>query len=224
MAWLRGGSDPIQALISELRHAGIADERVLAAIGGVPRDRFVPSEHQGQAWKNVALPIGEGQTISQPYVVALMSSALKLRGHESVLEIGTGSGYGAAVLARLARQVTSLERHVSLARAARARLAELGVDNVRIHVADGTRGWPAGAPYEGIVVTAGAPAPPPRLVESLAPGGRLVIPIGPLGDQRLITVQRRGDGQVVTELGPVRFVPLIGADGWPAGIEDPPDD
>jgi protein-L-isoaspartate(D-aspartate) O-methyltransferase len=224
MARARGGSDPVQSLIAELRRAGIVDERVLWAIASVPRNRFVPAGNQEHAWANVALPIGEGQTISQPYIVALMASALKPRGDESVLEVGTGSGYGAAVLARLARQVTSIERHESLALAAQARLEALGIANVRIHVADGTQGWPAGAPYDGIVVTAGAPAAPPLLVEQLAPGGRLVIPIGPLGDQRLVAIERRGDSQVVTDLGPVRFVPLIGEGGWPEGIEDERDD
>jgi protein-L-isoaspartate(D-aspartate) O-methyltransferase len=207
--------DPVRHLIQELRRQGIRDERVLQAIARVPRERFVPDAQQEQAWANVALPIGAGQTISQPYVVALMSQSLELEGHERVLEIGTGSGYQAAVLATLVTKVVSIERHGILAQRAGAILRELGFTNVEIHVGDGTLGWPPDAPYDGILITAGAPRVPDKLVAQLSPdGGRLVIPIGSLEDQRLVAIERRGDQLTEQDLGPVRFVPLVGRGAW----------
>jgi len=205
----------IPRLLETLRGQGIRDERVLSAIARVPRHRFVPESQQHQAWDNVALPIGAGQTISQPYIVALMSQALALQGHERVLEIGTGSGYQAAVLAMLSARIVSIERHAVLARAAELLLLELGVTNVEIHIGDGTLGWPANAPYDGIVITAGAPRVPDRLLAQLsADRGRLVIPIGTLDDQRLFAYERRGDQLAEQDLGPVRFVPLVGRGAW----------
>jgi len=213
--------DEIGALLAELRHQGIRDERVLAAIGRVDRARFVRPEHRDRAWANVALPIGAGQTISQPYVVALMTEALALHGEERVLEIGAGSGYQAAILAELAAMVISIERHPKLASVAERRLAALGYRNVTIHVGDGTAGWPVGAPYDCIIVTAAAPrVPPPLLVQLRPDGGRLVIPIGPPEDQRLVAIERAGDEYTERELGPVRFVPLIGRAGWPPTIQE----
>jgi len=209
------GDDPIQPLLDELQRHGISDERVLAALRRVPRDRFVPESIQDQAWANTALPIGAGQTISQPYIVALMTQALKLSGQERVLESGTGSGYQTVVLAELAGEVISLERHAILARAADSLIAEMGYRNVRIHIGDGTLGWPDDAPYDRVVVTAGAPRVPQPLLDQLAPeGGRIVIPIGHFRDQRLVALERRAGRVVEENLGPVRFVPLVGRAGW----------
>lgn len=211
----------IAALVAELRRQGIRDERVLEAIGRVPRDRFIPQASHDQAWDNVALPIGAGQTISQPYVVALMTAALRLSGQERVLEVGTGSGYQAAILAKLAAEVITIERHASLAATARALLQELGYDNIQVIVGDGTGGWPAGAPYDRIIVTAGAPRVPPPLLEQLSSdGGRLVIPVGQPKDQILLSVVRQGDRTIEQPLGPVRFVPLIGRAGWAVPVEE----
>jgi protein-L-isoaspartate(D-aspartate) O-methyltransferase len=212
------GSDrerQILALLAELRRQGIREERVLAAIAKVPRERFVPAASRDQAWANMALPIGAGQTISQPYIVALMTTALGLSGRERVLEIGTGSGYQAAILAELAAEVVTVERHASLAATAETLLGELGYANVRVVVGDGTTGWPEGAPYERIIVTAGAPRVPlPLMAELSADGGRLVIPVGETDDQVLLMVERHGDRTTEQPLGPVRFVPLIGRAGW----------
>ena len=209
----------IAALLAELRRQGIADERVLAALARVPRERFVSPDLARQAWENAALPIGEGQTISQPYVVARMTEALALTGGERVLEIGTGSGYQTAVLAELGATVVSVERHAPLARAAARLLADLGHD-VAIHVGDGSLGWPPDAPYDRILVAAAAPRVPAPLLEQLSTdGGRLVLPVGPAADQDLVAVERRGPETVESRIGPVRFVPLIGRAGWP-GRED----
>jgi protein-L-isoaspartate(D-aspartate) O-methyltransferase len=211
----------IAALLDELRREGIRDERVLAAIARVPRERFIPEASRGQAWANVALPIGAGQTISQPYIVALMTAALSLAGHERVLEVGTGSGYQAAILAELAAEVVTIERHRRLAAAAAALLGDLGYTSVRVVVGDGTTGWPQLAPYDRIVVTAGAPRVPPPLLDQLTPdGGRLVIPVGEPDDQVLLAVERRGDRIVEQPLGPVRFVPLIGRAGWAVPVAE----
>lgn len=208
-------SRQIEQLIRELRGQGIADPRVLHAIRTVPRDRFVPDSQSEHAWANIALPIGAGQTISQPFVVAVMTEALRLRGHERVLEIGTGSGYQAAVLAMLAREVITIERHAVLARGAEAMLADLGITNVEVHVADGTLGWQARAPYGGILVTAAAPRIPGPLLDQLdLEGGRLIVPVGTLNDQQLLLVRRSPQGFEETDLGPVRFVPLVGRAGW----------
>jgi protein-L-isoaspartate(D-aspartate) O-methyltransferase len=204
-----------ERLLAELRQQGIHDERVLAALGRVPRPEFVAAADQHRAYANVALPIGEGQTISQPYVVALMTQALALQPTERVLEIGTGSGYQAAVLAHLAASVISIERVPALADAARVRLAALGLANIEIHVGDGTLGWPVAAPYDAIVVTAAAPSVPPALVDQLDPGhGRLVIPVGDAEAQNLLLLQMRRGRRQARNLGPVRFVPLLGAHGW----------
>lgn len=196
---------------------GVRDARVLAAMRAVPRAAFVPSASRHQAYDDHPLPIGENQTISQPYIVALMAEALQLRGSERVLEIGTGSGYAAAVLARLCAQVHTVERIDTLADRASRLLADLGVSNVQVHCGDGTLGWPDAAPYDAIVVTAGGPAVPPALQAQLAPGGRLVMPVGTSHRwQDLVRVTRAGADAFRTEsLGGVVFVPLLGAQGWP---------
>ena len=193
----------------------IHDERVLEAMGRVPREEFVPPALRNRAYEDCALPIAADQSISQPYVVALMTQALALRGDERVLEIGTGSGYQLAVLRELAQHVTSVERIPELAVAARRTLAAIGIDDAEIHVGDGSLGWPDGAPYDAIVVTAGAPAAPPALLEQLAVGGRLVLPVGPRGMERLLRIVRQPDGELTrTDLGAVAFVPLVGREGW----------
>ena len=204
-------------LIRTLRDQGIGDERVLTALRETPRQRFVPPDLARSAWDNHALPIGHAQTISQPYVVGAMTEALRLTGQEQVLEIGTGSGYQAAILCRLARTVTTIERLASLAEQAKLVLSDLGCHNVTVVVGDGSQGWPPGAPYQAIIVTAGAPGIPPSLLEQLDPvGGRLVIPVGPESQQRLVLVERQGDELKQSEIGPVAFVPLIGKEGWPS--------
>jgi protein-L-isoaspartate(D-aspartate) O-methyltransferase len=207
-----------QRLLQTLREQGIRDERVLAAMDQVPRDRFVPRGMVEHAWENHALPIDYGQTISQPYVVAAMTAALQLDGSELVLEIGTGSGYQAAILSLLAREVISIERIDPLADRARALLVSLDYENVTVIAADGSQGWPERAPYDGIIVTAGAPAAPPSLLAQLSPqGGRLVLPVGQERAQELVAIERNGEAFTETSIGPVAFVPLIGAEGWPTG-------
>jgi protein-L-isoaspartate(D-aspartate) O-methyltransferase len=199
-----------------LRRRDIHDSRVLAAFASVPRERFVPETLADRAYDDGPLPIGEGQTISQPYVVAITAQALQLQGHERVLEIGTGSGYAAAILGMLAHEVISVERSETLAKRATEALAALAINNVHVHHTDGTLGWPAGAPYEAIAVAAGAPAPPPALLAQLAIGGRLVIPTGDADSQRLVRITRKSEIDYGEEdLGDVRFVPLLGAQGWP---------
>lgn len=195
---------------------GVRDPRVLEAMRTVPREAFVPEHLAEFAYDDSPLPIAEEQTISQPYVVALMAEALEIRPEDKVLEIGAGSGYAAAVLSRLGREVYAVERHESLAREAEERLARLGYSNVHVHHGDGTLGWPEHAPYDAIVVAAGGPDVPPALLDQLAEGGRLVIPIGPdPRNQDLVRVRRLAEGGTTREvLGPVRFVPLIGAQGW----------
>jgi protein-L-isoaspartate(D-aspartate) O-methyltransferase len=195
---------------------GVRDRRVLEAMRTVPREVFVPERLAEFAYDDTPLPIGEDQTISQPYVVALMVEALELRPEDKVLEIGAGSGYAAAVLSRITREVWAIERLESLARQARERMRRLGYTNVHIMHGDGTLGWPEHAPYDAIVVAAGGPEVPPALLDQLAEGGRLVIPIGPdPRTQSLVRVRRRADGSYAREdLGAVRFVPLIGAQGW----------
>jgi protein-L-isoaspartate(D-aspartate) O-methyltransferase len=199
---------------TQIEQRGICDERVLAAMRSVPRHRFVPGHLIGAAYRDAPLPIDQGQTISQPYIVALMTAELGLTGDEKVLEIGAGSGYQAAILSRLVDGVISVERIPSLARQAQALLDSLGYDNVRIVVGDGTAGWPAEAPYDAIIVTAAAPEVPEPLKQQLADGGRLLVPVGPRWTQQLTRVRRVG-GQYYTEslLG-VAFVPLIGEHGW----------
>jgi len=208
-----------QRLIGQLRKHGIRDERVLTVMEEVPRDRFVPEALQEAAFEDHALPIAAGQTISQPYMVALMTQELALTGTETVLEIGTGSGYQAAILARLCRHVVTIERIAELSRAAQIVLAELGVRNVEFRIGDGTLGYPERAPYDGIIVTAGAPKIPPQLFEQLADGGRLVIPIGTDRPQILQCITRHGDRAKITDVCPCSFVPLIGEDAWPEDAE-----
>jgi protein-L-isoaspartate(D-aspartate) O-methyltransferase len=198
----------------QLWRRGIHDRRVLAAMGEVPREEFVPAERRRSAYADSALPIGGGQTISQPWVVAAICQALELEGSERVLEVGTGSGYSAAVLARLASEVIGIERHEPLARGAAAALARVGADNVRVLLGDGSRGYPAEAPYEAIAVHASAPAAPPALIGQLAEAGRLVVPIaGPESDD-LTLLRRTPAGVEATPLAPCRFVPLIGEQGF----------
>jgi protein-L-isoaspartate(D-aspartate) O-methyltransferase len=202
----------------QLRARGISDERVLAAMGAVPRERFVPERWRRRAYDDGALPIGHGQTISQPWVVAAICQGLELRGGERVLEVGTGSGYSAAVLARLAAHVVSVERITELAAAARATLADLGVENVDVVGGDASAGAPQGGVFDSIAVHASAPSLPAGLVAALAPGGRLVIPIAERGTD-MLTALRRVDEGGATRLdqrliGPCRFVPLIGEEGF----------
>lgn len=199
-----------------LRRRGIVDPQVLRAFERVPREAFVPPGSIEQAYADSPLSIGLGQTISQPYVVAITVEALGLSGHERVLEIGAGSGYAAAILAEVVREVDTVERIEELAWTAAQRLYRLGYRNVRVHHADGSLGWPPGAPYEAICVAAGAPAPPPALLDQLAIGGRIVLPSGGADSQRLVRIIRRGRHSFFEEdLGDVRFVPLVGAQGWP---------
>ncbi|WP_181707234.1 protein-L-isoaspartate(D-aspartate) O-methyltransferase [Chthonobacter rhizosphaerae] len=206
-------------MVDLIRRAGVRDPDVLAAMEAVPRDAFVPEAERFRAYDDRALPIEAGQTISQPFIVALMAEAARLEPADRVLEIGTGSGYGAAVLSRLAGSVVTVERHPDLAETARRRLAALGYDTVEVVVGDGTRGWPDAAPFDAIVVTAGGPAIPAPLKEQLALDGRLIIPVGPApGDLDLLRLTRRGpDSFDEDDLGRVAFVPLIGAHGWPDG-------
>jgi protein-L-isoaspartate(D-aspartate) O-methyltransferase len=201
----------------QLRSRGIADERVLAAMGDIPREHFVPVERRSLAYADEALPIESGQTISQPFIVARMTELLAPRPGDRVLEVGTGSGYQAAILARLGCVVVSIERHVDLAEAARSRLAELGLgDSVEVRVGDGSRGDAGGAPWDGIIVTAAAPSIPASLREQLSPdGGRLVIPVGERFRQDLLLVIRHGDEWVERNDGPCVFVPLVGEEGFP---------
>lgn len=204
-------------MVERLQRGGIRDPRVLAALRGVPRHRLVPEALQHQAYDESALPIGEGQTISAPLVVAAMSQALALRGDERVLEIGTGSAYQAAILARLAERVISVERIPRLASRARSALDALGISNVLVLLGDGSRGWPSQAPYDAIVVTAAALSVPEPLLKQLALGGRLVGPFGEREEQVLLRITRKPDGHFQREsLGRCRFVDLVGQHGWAA--------
>jgi len=198
----------------QLRRRGISDQRVLDAMHEVPRELFVPEEQRRRAYADSALPIGSGQTISQPWIVAAICQSLELAGRERVLEIGTGSGYSAAVLALLAAEVVTIERHAELAGEAEARIRELGITNVEMVVGDGSRGLPERGPFEAIAVHATAPRPPKSLAEQLAEGGRLVIPIAQRGADMLTQYRRRGDEIIAEVIGPCRFVPLIGAEGF----------
>lgn len=198
----------------QLRRRGIGDERVLAAMAAVPREEFVPEALRGRAYADSALAIGRDQTISQPWIVAAICQSLRLTGSELVLEVGTGSGYSAAVLALLAGQVVSVERYEALSKDATQVLRSLGVANVELAVGDGSLGVPKRAPFDAIAVHATAPAPPAALLEQLAEGGRLVIPIA-AGEADLLTVLRRQGGKIESEaIGPCRFVPLIGEQGF----------
>jgi protein-L-isoaspartate(D-aspartate) O-methyltransferase len=201
----------------QLRRRGIEDERVLAAMEAVPRERFVPEAMRRQAYADSALPIGEEQTISQPWIVAAICQALELDGSELVLEVGTGSGYSAAVLARLAAHVVSAERHEALSRRAAEVLEELGARNVELIVGDGSIGVPGRAPFDAIACHATAPTPPPALIGQLAEGGRLVVPIAAGDADRLTLLRRTGERIESRDLGPCRFVPLIGEEGFGEG-------
>jgi protein-L-isoaspartate(D-aspartate) O-methyltransferase len=200
-------------LVDRLRRHGIRDERVLAAMGRVRRELFVPDELRAHAYDDAALPIGHGATVSQPTMVARMCEELGLRGHERVLDVGSGSGYGAAVLAELAAEVVGIERVPELAAQARAALAAAGYEDVEILVGDGSVGVPERAPFDAIVVGAAAPAPPPALYAQLAEGGRLVVPVGDRR-QHLAVVVRGTRGPIVQRSVPVRFVPLVGREGF----------
>jgi protein-L-isoaspartate(D-aspartate) O-methyltransferase len=198
----------------QLRDRDITDDRVLAAMERVPRELFVPSDLRDRAYDDAALPIGAGQTISQPYMVARICEALALRGTERVLDVGTGSGYQAAVLAELARDVDTIERIPELAEQARASLGRAGFENVQVHVGDGTRGLPERAPFGAIAVAAAAPDLPRSLYEQLEPRGRLVIPVGRRRVQRLELVIRSPEGPAIVKSVPCRFVPLVGEEGF----------
>lgn len=198
----------------QLRRRGISDERVLAAMGRVPRELFVPESLRAYAYDDGALPIGERQTISQPFVVATICSLLALAGPERVLDVGTGSGYQAAVLAELAAHVVTIERIPALADAARVALAEAGYTNVEVRVGDGSLGVPDRAPFDGIAVAAAAPDIPPALYDQLVEGGRLVVPRGTRWGQELVLVVRTAAGPAERTALPVRFVPLLGDEGF----------
>ncbi len=200
---------------------GIRDPRVLEAMRTVPRHLFVPATEAAFAYDDRPLPIGSGQTISQPYVVAFMAEQLRLTGKEKVLEIGTGSGYSTAILAALAAKVFSIEIRPELAREAKERLERLGVGNVELRAADGYRGWPEEAPFDAILVTAAPEKIPPPLLEQLAPSGRMVIPVGAFY-QELKVIKRQGGGYTEKSVLPVRFVPFVGeAEGGPSQVRDP---
>ena len=198
----------------QLRRRGITDERVLAAMARVPRHLFVPEHLRHLAYEDGALPIGEGQTISQPYIVATICSLLQLEGTERVLDVGTGSGYQAAVLAELAREVVTIERVPELAERAREDLARAGYGSVEVRVGDGSVGVPDRAPFDAVAVAAAAPSIPPALYDQLVEGGRLVLPRGGRWGQDLVLVERTEDGPVERKSVPCRFVPLVGAEGF----------
>lgn len=200
----------------QLRRRGVKDPAVLAAMEAVPREAFVPDRLREASYQDSPLPIGEGQTISQPFIVARMIERLELTPEDTVLEIGTGSGYGAAILSLIAKTVITVERHASLAKAAREKLKKLGYDNIRVVVGDGSLGWPEHAPYDGIVGTAGAPKVPEPLKEQLSVGGRLVLPVGTVPEQQVLIRLRKTaeDRFEQEEMEAVRFVPLVGEAGW----------
>lgn len=201
---------------TQIAGRGIRDQQVLAAMREVPRERFVDAGSEEFAHEDSPLPIGAGQTISQPYIVALMTEAAELKAADRVLEVGAGSGYALAVMSRIVAKVYGIERHTCLVESAQMRLRELGYDNVELRMGDGTRGWPEAAPFDAIIVSAGGPEIPEALKAQLAPGGRLVIPVGEQPyRQTLHKLTRRGAAEYDTEdLGGVAFVPLIGDQGW----------
>ncbi|MCG8584682.1 MAG: protein-L-isoaspartate(D-aspartate) O-methyltransferase [Pirellulales bacterium] len=218
MSYSRTTHDDRERMVAEqLAARGINNAAVLSAMRRVPRERFMSKDQQPLAYQDNAAPIACGQTISQPYIVGLMTQALELTGNERVLEIGTGSGYQAAVVAELARDVVSVERHAELAEDAAATLTELGYENVDVVCADGTLGWPARAPYDRIIVTAASPTCPDALLDQLVDGGVTVIPIGEYDSQTLQRITKRGDRTQRVHLCPCRFVPLLGQQGWNPG-------
>jgi protein-L-isoaspartate(D-aspartate) O-methyltransferase len=207
--------DTRQCMVAaQLRDRGILDDRVLDAVLRIPRHEFVAQEYKSQAYEDHPIPIGENQTISQPFIVAVSLQALRLEGTESVLEIGTGSGYQTSLLATLARSVYSMERHAALAKGAEEVLNKLGLSNVKIVIGDGSYGLPEFSPYDSILVSAAAPAVPPSLLEQLADGGRMVIPVGPQHSQALQLVRKVAGELIVEVIEGCRFVPLIGAGGY----------
>lgn len=206
--------DAARARLIEHLSYEIGDKRVLSVMSCIKRELFVPSASQQLAYEDIPLSIGEGQTISQPFIVALMTQALELVGMEKVLEVGTGSGYQTAILAELSQRVITVERQPKLYQTARDLLAKLGYENVEVHLVEKTLGWLTDAPYEAIIVTAGAPRVPQTLLDQLADDGRLVIPVGSRYDQDLLQVIKRGDEIVTTNLGACRFVSLIGEEAW----------
>jgi protein-L-isoaspartate(D-aspartate) O-methyltransferase len=208
-AWLRR-----EMVEQQLRSRDISDERVLEAMETVPRELFVPESLRRRAYDDAALPIGGGQTISQPYMVAKICEALALHGDEHVLDVGTGSGYQAAVLAELAAEVDTIERRPELAELARTNLGAAGYDRVRVHTGDGSRGLPERAPFDAIAVAAAAPELPQTLYDELEPRGRLVVPVGRRGIQRLEVIVRSPEGPAVIRSVPCRFVPLVGEEGF----------
>lgn len=201
---------------TQIARRGVRDEKILAAMRSIPREAFVAAQLEKSAYQDRPLPIGEGQTISQPYIVAAMIHAAQLLPDDRVLDVGAGSGYAAAVMSKLARRVFAVERLEALTEAASERCRALGYDNVAFKTADGSLGWPDEAPFDAIVVAAGVPEPPEALKRQLKIGGRLIVPVGQADEQRLIHIRRTGEDEFQEDdLGGVRFVPLIGAQGWP---------
>ena len=200
----------------QLRARGVKNDRVLDAMMTIPRERFVPPGQRTQAYEDRALPIGQGQTISQPFIVAYMTNALRVEPNHKVLEIGMGSGYQTAILSYLTEHLHTVERIESLAKVARDRLAALGITHPHIHIGDGSLGWPECAPYDRIIVTAAAPSVPLALIEQLVDGGQIVIPVGESERQRLVSVWKRHGRTVEHPMIPCRFVKLVGKEGWKA--------
>jgi protein-L-isoaspartate(D-aspartate) O-methyltransferase len=199
---------------TQIAARGVKDERVLAAMRKIPRHLFIPGEARSAAYGDYPLPIGHGQTISQPYIVAMMTALLQISPEDRVLEIGAGSGYQAAILGTLAKEVISIERIPEVARLAQENLSTAGITNVRVVVGDGTLGCPEKAPYDGVLITAATPAVPPPLIDQLAEGGRLVAPVGSRDLQELVRLTKRGDDLTREFFGGVVFVPLLGEHGW----------
>jgi protein-L-isoaspartate(D-aspartate) O-methyltransferase len=203
-------------ITAQLRRRGVRDARVLDAMANVPREAFVSAGTEEFAYEDGPLPIGEGQTISQPYIVATMAEAAELEPGDRMLEVGAGSGYAAAIFSRLAGHVFAVERHASLTEAARARCRALGYHNITLKTGDGSIGWLEEAPFDAILVAAGVPKPPGALKQQLKIGGRLIVPVGERDEQRLLRIRRTGEETFQEDdLGGVRFVPLIGVQGWP---------
>ncbi len=209
-------NDRMAMVESQLKARGIVDPRVLEAMAWVPRENFLPDDRRAWAYRDRAVPLGLGQTVSQPYMVAAMTQALRLGPEDRVLEVGTGSGYQTAVLSTIASEVFSMERLRALQCAAEERLSALGISNVHLRIGDGSLGWREKAPFDAIIVTAGAPSVPPALKEQLSEeGGRLVIPVGPRTQQSLLRYTHQGNEYVSERLLNCSFVPLVGSEGWP---------